>query len=430
MVLRSTTRPSLRSLTWSVRARTLGLGLTVGCAACLFPEYTFESGSAGEGGTTTQSSSVASTGGAGGIGGAGTSSSAQGGAGGAGGAAPAEDCLAPGDEDGNGTADCADPACDVDVECVDSIPVGWGSLGLVALFDGATAEAPTCADGATPKYVGNAVLNQAPAECTPCTCGAPTWSSCAFTGPDLDAAQPGLQPLRLQDATCGGTSMNPAELTVPVPWDLACVSTDLETGGGTCPGANCNQSIFVGTARPSGGSCAPGGGVPTNATPTWSRTLTACPTPTALEGCSGGKVCRPRPPAPFEGRVCVAKPGDQTCPAVFTEKHLAQGSYDDERSCTACSCNAATGGTCTLSVSLFGPTDTNCSMPLATFDADATTDCVDLVTPPTPTPSVGKLAATVKTPPSGGMCASPIPAIPSGAFVPAEPTTFCCLLAD
>jgi hypothetical protein len=392
-------------------------------AGCFFPDYTFDESAT----TSSNSSSSSDTGGngvgAGGAGGAGgVSAGGSGGEGGSGGAPLVEDCFAPGDEDGNGTADCADPACDVDLECVDPIPVGWGGLGLVALFDGGVAVERLCPDGGDPVYSGRFGLNQGAPTCTPCTCGQPSWSDCRFNI-DLDEGQDGRQPLRVQDVPCGQMPTNSAELTIPEAWELGCTATDVELGSGACPGMDCNLSIVVGTAGPGSGTCTPSGGVPIAVEPTWSRAVEACATTEGLKGCGTGELCAPRQPAPFEGRVCISKGGDQTCPAAgYTEKHVAFGEVFDGRSCSACTCEAAVGGSCTLSVNLYDPADGLCSAPVATVEADPVLGCVELPA----SVSVGHLAGSVSAAPSGGAC-TPGQAVGDGAFEPAEPTTFCCL---
>ena len=115
-------------------------------------------------------------------------------------------------------------------------------------------------------------------------------------------------------------------------------------------------------------------------------------------GCGTGELCAPRQPAPFEGRVCISKGGDQTCPAAgYTEKHVAFGEVFDGRSCSACTCEAAVGGSCTLSVNLYDPADGLCSAPVATVEADPVLGCVELPA----SVSVGHLAGPVSAAPSG-----------------------------
>ena len=77
------------------------------------------------------------------------------------------------DDDLNGLADCADPACAAAFACVPVAPAAWN--GPVALYDGDPATAPACPpDRPTIAYQGNGDLIAEPATCDACTCTQPT----------------------------------------------------------------------------------------------------------------------------------------------------------------------------------------------------------------------------------------------------------------
>ncbi len=408
----------LGSLRGSVGAAILS-GLVTGC---LFPDYTFDepepsggAGAQGGGGTTSSGGGGAGPGGGG----------AQPGGGGAGGGPPQEDCLAPGDEDSDGMADCADPDCDPDVECVATIPVGWGTFGYVALSRGAQGADPPCPLGAeTSAYAGNGSLMNTTASCTACDCDTPMDRDCEIL--DLNSGVAGVQGVRVRDASCAGSPMNFDDLTVPVGWDGSCTGSDQAVGGGMCPGTSCNLSVQVPIAQPTNGSCLATGGEPSGLTPAWGESVKACSAAETLGGCGAGETCVPRPASPYEPRACIGRAGDHACPSgAFSQKSLAFASFTDDRDCSSCSCGAPAGGTCKLLVSLFSNAAPNtCTTLLTTLESNS---CVNLAGNPA---LVGSRSATVMNAPTGGSCPVTGGGVPSGGVTPTSPTTFCCLPPD
>lgn len=405
-------------------SRALASGcLVVGLGGCFFPEYTFDepqggspSGGNGAGTTTLQ--------GAGGAGGAPTTGGMGGTpeVGGMGGSPPVEDCLTAGDEDDNGMADCADPACEPDVECVDAFPLGWANNGYVALFRGSPLSDPPCPAGALlAVHSGNGSLQNTAASCSACDCDDPAWGGCELT--DYNPGTSGIQGIRARDVPCSTSiATNLDELTVPAGWNGSCNGPDFAPGGGACPGTSCNQSVQAQLARPVNGTCAPLGGEPNGGDPTWGEGVKACKAAADLEGCSGTQVCVPRPAAPFEPRVCISKAGDNACPAgAFSLKSVSYDDFQDTRDCTACTCGAATGGTCKLTISLFSDVPLNsCNIPLAMVESNA---CVDIPT----NARVSSRTSAVTQAPAGGSCSVSGGGVASGGVTPTGPTTFCCL---
>jgi hypothetical protein len=412
---------SLRALA----AGCLAAGVAVGSGGCLFPDYTFDetqpAGGNGNGGSGAGTTTMQGAGGSGGtpetIGGMGT--------GGMGGNPPDEDCFTPGDEDGDGMADCADTDCEPDVECVDAIPVGWGTFGYVSLFRGSPLSDPACPTGALlAVHSGNDNLQNATAQCSACGCGAPVWNGCELT--DFNPGAGGTQGIRARDVSCATlNATNLDDLSVPAGWDGSCNGPDFAPGGGTCPGGSCNQSVQAQLARPSNGTCQPTGGAVSGGDPSWGEGVKACKAESGLEGCSGSQVCVPRPEAPFEPRACIAKAGDNACPAgAFSLKSVSYGDFDDTRDCSDCSCGSAVNGTCKLTVSLFSDAALNsCNNPLAMVESG---ECVDL-----PSNSrVGSRTAAITQAPAGGSCSVTGGGVASGGVTPIDPTTFCCLPSD
>jgi hypothetical protein len=384
------------------------------CVACLggcfFPEYTFDETSSGGGGasgvTTTTTSSTTTT--------------ASGGGGGGGGGPPAEDCLAPGDEDANGLADCADPACTPEVECVDPIPVGWGGLGYVALHRGSPSSDPPCPGGTAGEVYAGFDGLVADESCTPCECGAAIDQPCALDPADQDIVKSGLQQSRLRDVPCSVASASTLRtLTVPSPWDGSCYTFENWPGGGSCAGGPCNNSFEI--PKPAktatGGTCETNGGEASTATPSWSQSVKACDAIETLGGCTGGQTCVPKPKAPYNDHICIAKAGNLACPGAFTDRSISYGDYDDARGCTTCTCGAASGGTCKITMSLF--VNNNCTGLVGSTQSGT---CSDL----TGNPGVASWSYAVTTP-GNGTCNVTGGGSPTGGVTEANPTTFCCI---
>ncbi len=389
--------------------------------ACFYPDYSFDeaeptgtgsggatSSSSGGGDTTTTTSST-------------TSTTSTGGAGGGGGP-PVEDCFDGADNDGDTLADCADPDCAPDAECVDPIPVGWGTLGHVALFQGVEGSNPAC-PAAMPDtaFTGTNALSASPAICSACTCGAPSGQSCALAT-DLDSNVAGLQPIQVKNLPCGQNATALSVLTVPAGWDGSCFQAENLAAGQTCAGADCNASATSSLPSVSGGSCTPGGGVPTLPAPTWAIEGKACRAASSpATGCDAGKQCRPRPAAPFAPHVCVSKPGDLACPDPYSDKHLFYTDFTDTRACTACTCGGANGGSCQITIHLYSDAGAGvCSTEDVAFVAG---QCKNL----TGNPAVYGRSSEISSPPSGGMCPVTGGGAPIGGAAPTGPRTFCCL---
>src|ERR1019366_9094755 len=72
-------------------------------------------------------------------------------------------------------------------------------------------------------------------------------------------------------------------------------------------------------------------------------------------GCAATAQCVAKPSAPYGG-PCVYQAGDLKCPSGYPTKHLYYKGTVDSRDCTACTCGAPSGGSCTGSISLYsGP---------------------------------------------------------------------------
>jgi hypothetical protein len=283
-------------------------------------------GAGGAGGTTTSAGgaggTTSSAGGAGGTtssaGGAGGTTSSAGGAGGTT-STPLEDCFNGKDDDKNGHVDCADPACAPSASCVDD-PAGWDLVRFASVPFGGSQPVP-CPDGSAPKVL---FAEPSAAGCAACAC---SFSGAACSAPRISCWY--------YQITCSfGSSFDRQAATadcvddIGVP-DVALLSSCKLTGA---------------PYRTAQGTCSAGGGALAPAEP-WALELHVCPVVTAAKGggCLGGQACAAKiAAAPYDGPLCVAKDGDEPCPAGYSSSSTqAYAGADDTRACSACSCDTS-----------------------------------------------------------------------------------------
>jgi hypothetical protein len=394
----------MRALSSPAKRFALNLGLVVAGfivapAACFYPSYTYENGG----------SAGANQGGSGGAGGSAGSSSTG------------EDCTNGIDDNGDGNVDCEDPGCGA-FACVSEAPEQ--ADGFYALFEGKPGDDPGC-PAAFPDqgYAGNADLIIPDPGCPACTCGVPTGQTCNLTPAFISArncatltANPGSVCGRNRELTTDGTCI----ATLPIPAGTSNCNDPVNgtcTLGGTLP---CNLAIRVDQTTVSGGSCTPS--QPPMPLPLlWSKLALACRQPSGAslgQGCSGGQVCAPKVPAPFQPNLCVKLPGETvSCPALFPNKHVYYEGFNDARSCGDCSCSNPAGSSCSTTIQFF--TDNICS-PGALLKEVAPGTCGDLSN----NPGISGRKA-VGTQISPGSCAAS-GGLVSGAAGPAGGSTFCC----
>jgi hypothetical protein len=310
----------------------------------------------------------------------------------AGDSSDASDAGGSGDaSDASDTADVVSAGC----TCVASVPSGWsGPIALAEATGAPPASIAPCAApyGAT-AYDGNADPSAPAAQCD-CTCGGATSVQCAAPVVDL-----------FSDSACSS----------------ACASAPVTPG--VCAGvstAGCGAAVYARARAPmmSGGSCAP---QPTSKVPPmqWERVARACalPAPATQGGCEGSFVCAPAPSPPFSGHLCVAMTGDQSCPngSAYAVRHVYYGGATDGRGCSTCACGAPGGGSCSGSFTTYNAS--GCALETKTFLLSPTCDSVQIAT--------ASVEATVAGPGDSGCAPSMVQA--TGALVPTQPTTVCCL---
>jgi hypothetical protein len=186
--------------------------------------------------------------------------------------------------------------------------------------------------------VGNPV--QQPASCAACVCSAPT-VSCMLANL----------------ATYGGANCaGGANALVQPTANNAC--QDINASAGTDSYRAGPPTVSVSACTASGGAA----NVPPAQAGSFGR---LCGATLSDAGCGAqGEVCVPNAVAsPFEGKVCVWRLGDQSCPAAYPHEHIFSDTLDDTRGCSACGCGNA-AATCTATTTVYS--DDACATALAT----------------------------------------------------------------
>lgn len=259
-------------------------------------------------------------------GGTGQGGSAIGGAsaGGGGSTAGSETCLDRVDNNGDGLADCEDPLCQSDHECVPTTTDDWLGVGWLYQDD----PAASCPLGQRLELFDESDLVVPSAACT-CACDDPTSNTC-----------------RAQFAcgySCGVGGVYSASASAQ------CIDHSLSS----VSQVHCTASVL--SVVP--GTCSPRGD-PTGPAVHWPSSASICLYASGGH-CPDGGACIPEPTASALA-PCIAQMGEHPCPASHPEQHLYwDGTADDGRSCSAdgCSCGQATGASC-------GCTDAPCGVEL------------------------------------------------------------------
>jgi hypothetical protein len=300
----------------------------------------------------------------------------------------AENCTDGIDNDCNGVADCADPACQPQFQCVPGVPPTW--TRAVLNESGRTA-CPTGYTGARDVIVDP---NLSPATCA-CTCGAATVTCNAgsFTvsgGPnDAECATAREAPFPTNNGTCRALSV-----TVPA-----------------------STSLRIAAAPPSSATC----GVNQSTTlPAQKNGRTCDGSNMGSAGCAPGNVCVRRAPAPYT--QCIRRPGRQTCPGTFPNAKLTATSLTDTRACSTCVCGAQNAVCANATVSIFG-NETCSAAPAGASTATLDGTCREV------TSALGSVEVRSYRYNATGTatCAKTQDATPIGSAVPVGEETVCCL---
>lgn len=210
---------------------------------------------------------------------------------------------------GDASADAA-PSCD----CV-KVPPGW--QGPVGLWEGTPKGAPSC----TGAYGGAATdlhshLSAPDATCSSCSCAPAIGQECAAS-------------VTVYGSSSCGTTLQ---------------TLSINTNGSCTDFASVGSSAEY-TWSTSGGSCLPSGGVATLPGTTWTNAARTCAYNGSTSACTNGGTCYAWPTSPFGG-LCVQQTGDVACPSAFPNKYTYYSGVTDTRSCSSCTCDSPSGGSC------------------------------------------------------------------------------------
>ncbi|MEJ7733093.1 MAG: hypothetical protein WKG00_28340 [Polyangiaceae bacterium] len=273
-----------------------------------------------------------------------------------------------------------------DEVCID-VPDAW-SGPVVLLLD--VGEPPACG-GNWP--IEDRATVQGPAvgehSCSACECAAPT----------------------------GGDCQSPAYTTYS---NQSCTTKkdDGDAGSGCYQIPNSGGSgLIAQAALATPGDCLATGGDPIVAAPEWTARGRACAGATAGDACGGG-TCYPAPEG--DARICVYRSGEHNCPNSWSNQHVLYEDWDDERSCTACTCGEESGAVCPGTLYGYSVTACDASNP----SASSVTLAQDGLCKFIPGNQIKQLywlpgARVAGTCPAGS-------SEPEGEVMPVDPITYCC----
>ncbi len=268
----------------------------------------------------------------------------------------------PGLDAGTDGADGSTALCPVGT-CVPNAPEGWrGPATFSTEFW--TIEQQPCPDGSE-TLDG---WNEPPAlTCPTCSCSEPQ-STCKFSSK-----------WTISSHGCGDfDSGTPFGFSPPPNWDGSCDIADALPEGKLCNGIPCVAAVRVSapTIERIDTSCTPTINYDEELTPKLHNSGSHEPfgrvcvgkqnaEGTTFCGENNQNVCLSIPTGAL---TCIVRDGDVACPASWSQKHVLYKQYDDERSCSECSCGPIEGTLCTVKYRIFE--DALCSNEIGSYDID------------------------------------------------------------
>jgi hypothetical protein len=297
-------------------------------------------------------------------------------------------------------------------QCVEIVPLSTPVV-LSLLWIGPVGQEPPPCPALAPVAVeeGYADLTATKPVCSVCACDPPQG------GCDLPSA------MTASNLSCGVSGGALTTFDPPAAWDGGCSTVNAIPASKLCGGGPCAKSLTIASLTLHEQGCGVSNSPAADITqPTWTTAARSCVGSAQYQGgCGLSEMCAPIPHE--DGfKLCFSREGDQECPVGWTDKHTFYKGIADTRACSACSCGAPVGSTCSAQVSAYG--NTGC-MPSGFFASVTMTNikdgCVDIA------PGMGLLSKGA-TPPAytPGVCQA-LGGEPSGEAVPTIPSTFCCL---
>jgi hypothetical protein len=227
-----------------------------------------------------------------------------------------------------------EPNCDLEThQCISAVPDGWS--GPIAQLD---ASDPTGCAG----FFSESVLDTFadvfadPAACT-CECGSPSGGTCAETTIVDFYSEITFFGETYNETTCEAVTFGDLALEYGDIFDFPSGYEDYDVRViGTTPAVETVGSCNVATETSEVSE------------PTLVGERVACMPTDPLTACDAETVCVPKAAAPFEAGVCIWAEGDVECPADtdFTQREVRGAGVVDNRSCSGCSCDPASGQAC------------------------------------------------------------------------------------
>jgi hypothetical protein len=301
---------------------------------------------------------------------------------------PGEVCTNGRDDDDDGLVDCEDDECGgKGYACVEFL-AEQGFRGHVAYAVGTPDDPPSCPSGWTEIARGGTQASGSPATCTDCSCDTPSGTCTASLSTYSDTSCVTVNGSQVVTGS-GADCLDVVDLSI-----AGAIGVNDESATGTCP---------------------PMGGVATVPPDAEFDDPTVICEMAVGGGCAVG-VCAPMPVAPFAPTRCVYRNMGGNCNAVddlFPERITVETELADSRGCSACTCAAATGITCSATTTLYAGDGCLGGLTEVAHDGSCTVA----------TQTFGSYRVNPTF--SGGGC-TPAGGLPSGGVSGSDEVTLCC----
>lgn len=296
-------------------------------------------------------------------------------------------------------------------ECLPrAMPPFWGPL----LFSTSpVGQEQPCPTGSIPVLTNHYTeLTVSPLACPDCACDPPT-GECGLPGA-----------MTAHSGSCEGDGPGAVhtDFSPPSDWDGACSGQGAIPAGAQCNGKLCVRSLSVAPLTLKTSGCAPRAKspLPTPEPPHWQTAATLCQ-PSACGGGSGACVTQPGSGGASWGVCLATSVSDIACPSAYAARHVIYDSFNDSRSCSACSCEPPSGGQCISGLAVYpGPACGGSTTLTGGITALGKPFCFDL-------PPGAALGSMKMTPPQfvGGSC-EPRGGVSQGEVTKQGALTLCC----
>ncbi len=259
-----------------------------------------------------------------------------------------------GSDGGDAGTDGQASACDVqcDGHCLRRVDAPWA--GPVLLWTGpAIGEVPGCPKATTrADWTGYADLDIPPMTCPACACDPPS-GKCGLP-----------ETLTASSDACNTSSGTQSKFGPPAGWDGSCTADNAIQAGAKCNGGPCVKSLTVAPLTLTETGCTPHATEEMSepASPAWKTTAIMC----QPRSCGGEEsACIPEAgSSPLGWETCIATSGEGLeCPSPYAVKHVFYAHFQDQRTCSECTCAPPAGSQCISTLAVYQ--DSACKGPAA-----------------------------------------------------------------